>query len=174
MDRQRDRSAPRRVVGLSGRAGVAPITGTRPRHRRSTPWRGCFAFGLIDPQKGDSALNITTTIDGTTAHIHARGEVDIDTLPPLRAAAAALPPQVTHLQWDLTGTPFMDVAGLHLLFAPTAGSTDCRTTVTGLARQPLWLLHTAACVNPAVFDLSRLLPDNAGQPEPCPPFQPCP
>ncbi|MFC9891563.1 hypothetical protein [Streptomyces pilosus] len=31
-------------------------------------------------------------------------------------------------------------------------------------REALWLLHTAAGVNPAVFDLSRLLPDTAGQP----------
>jgi ABC-type transporter Mla MlaB component len=106
-------------------------------------------------------MNITTTIDGTRARIAARGEIDFDTLPPLRAAVAALPPQVTDLQWDLTGTPFMDIAGLHLLFDPAASGPDCRTTVTGLGSQPLWLLLTAADAAPAVFDLSRLLPDIA-------------
>ncbi|MEV0239943.1 STAS domain-containing protein [Streptomyces sp. NPDC050674] len=82
-------------------------------------------------------------IDGTTAHIRPCGEIDHDTLPPLRAAADALPSQVTELQWDLTDTPFMDVAGLHLLF-PTICGPDRRTTVAGLGAQPLWLLLTAA------------------------------
>ena len=82
-----------------------------------------------------------------------------DTLPPLRAAADALPPQVTDLEWDLTGTPFMDVAGLHLLFTPPTTGPQRRTTVTGLGAQPLWLLLTAADADAAVFDLARLLPD---------------
>ncbi|MEV7691400.1 hypothetical protein [Streptomyces bungoensis] len=63
-------------------------------------------------------MNITTTIDGASAGISLCGEIDFDTLPPLRAAVDALPPQVTELQWDLTLTPFMDVAGLHLPFPP--------------------------------------------------------
>ncbi|MFF0885408.1 STAS domain-containing protein [Streptomyces sp. NPDC003456] len=104
-------------------------------------------------------MNITTTIDGTSATIAAHGDIDFDTLPPLRAAAAALPPHIRDLQWDLTGTAFMDVAGLHLLFRATANSPDCRTTVTGLRPQPLWLLLRAADADPATFDLSRLLPD---------------
>ncbi|MEY7981489.1 hypothetical protein AB8O53_34935 [Streptomyces pilosus] len=103
-------------------------------------------------------MDITTTIDGTRARIHARGEIDSHTLVPLRAAAAALPPQVTALQWDLTGTPFMDVAGLHLLFNPALHDPALRVTVTGLGRQPLWLVRTAAETNPDVFNLSRLLP----------------
>ncbi|MFJ4539723.1 lipid asymmetry maintenance protein MlaB [Streptomyces tibetensis] len=105
-------------------------------------------------------MNITTTIDGTSARIRVRGEIDFDTLPPLRAVAAALPPQVSDLEWDLTGTSFMDIAGLHLLFGP-ATSPACRTTVTGLGTQPLWLLFTASETDPTVFDLSRLLPDIA-------------
>ncbi|MEU1853414.1 hypothetical protein ABZ499_30160 [Streptomyces sp. NPDC019990] len=104
-------------------------------------------------------MNITTTIDGTSARIRPCGEIDSDTLPPLRAAVDGLPPQVTDLQWDLTYTPFMDVAGLHLLFTPTANGREHRATVTGLRAQPLWLLLTAAEVDPTVFDLSRLLPD---------------
>ncbi|WP_308295428.1 hypothetical protein [Streptomyces sp. PSAA01] len=60
----------------------------------------------------------------------------------------------------MTHTPFMDVAGLHLLFTPTiSGGPARRATVTGLRAQLLWLLLTAADVNPTVFDLSRLLPD---------------
>ncbi|CAL9279820.1 STAS domain-containing protein [Streptomyces olindensis] len=106
-------------------------------------------------------MNITTTIDGTSACISPCGEIDFDTLPPLRAAADALPPQVTDVQWDLTRTPFMDVAGLHLLFAPHGSGPERRTTVAGLRAQPLWLLLTAADADPAVFDLSRLLPDIA-------------
>ncbi|CAL9661062.1 STAS domain-containing protein [Streptomyces sp. XY006] len=103
-------------------------------------------------------MNIITTLDGPTARISPRGEIDFDALPPLRAAADALPPQVTDVQWDLSHTPFMDIAGLHLLFGPGSGPRH-RTTVTGLRDQPLWLLLTAADVNPAVFDLARLLPD---------------
>ncbi|MEU3891875.1 STAS domain-containing protein [Streptomyces sp. NPDC029041] len=106
-------------------------------------------------------MNITTVLDGTTARIEVQGEIDFDTLPLLRTAATSLPFQVRELQWDLTGAPFMDIAGLHLLFHPTANTADCRTTVTGLGRQPLWLLLTAADVNPGVFDLCRLLPDTS-------------
>lgn len=104
-------------------------------------------------------MNITTTIDGTSARISLCGDIDFDTLPPLRAAVGALPQQVTDLQWDLTHTPFMDVAGLHLFFDPTTSGSIRKATVTGLRSQPLWLLLTAADVNPTVFDLSRLLPD---------------
>ncbi|MZF88798.1 STAS domain-containing protein [Streptomyces sp. SID5643] len=106
-------------------------------------------------------MNITTTIDGTTARISPSGELDFDTLPPLRATVDALPPHVTDLQWDLGGTVFMDVTGLNFLFAP--GPHDSapgrRTTVTGLNRQPLWLLLLASEVRPTGFDLSRLIPD---------------
>ncbi|GGY51840.1 STAS domain-containing protein [Streptomyces djakartensis] len=103
-------------------------------------------------------MDITTSIDGAHARISLSGEIDFDTLPPLRAAVEALPQQVTDLQWDLTRTPFMDVAGLHLFFDPTTSGPGRRATVTGLRAQPLWLLLTAADVNPTVFDLSRLLP----------------
>ncbi|MFJ9831817.1 STAS domain-containing protein [Streptomyces sp. NPDC101169] len=107
-------------------------------------------------------MNITTTIDGTFARIRLRGEIDFDTLPPLRAAVDALPPQVTDVQWDLIHTPFMDVAGLHLLFTPVADDAPRRrATVTGLRAQPLSLLLAAADVNPTVFDFCRLLPDVA-------------
>ncbi|MYR59835.1 hypothetical protein GTY54_27590 [Streptomyces sp. SID625] len=104
-------------------------------------------------------MNITTTIHGTSARISPRGEIDFDTLPSLRAAFDALPTQVTDLQWDLSLTPFMDIAGLHLLFTPTISSPERRATVTGLRAQPLSLLLIAADVNPTAFDLCRLLPD---------------
>ncbi|MGW2035820.1 STAS domain-containing protein [Streptomyces sp. NPDC001761] len=104
-------------------------------------------------------MNITTTTDGTFARISLCGEIDFNTLPPLRAAVDALPPQVTDLQWDLTHTSFMDIAGLHLLFTPTTSGPERRATVTGLRAQPLSLLLMAADLNPLVFDLSRLLPD---------------
>ncbi|MER6835521.1 STAS domain-containing protein [Streptomyces cellulosae] len=61
-------------------------------------------------------MHFTTRIDGSTACIAVHGEIDYDTLPLLRAAAAALPPGVTELVWDLEHARFMDVAGLHLLF----------------------------------------------------------
>ncbi|MFE0452461.1 STAS domain-containing protein [Streptomyces sp. NPDC058914] len=105
-------------------------------------------------------MNITTVIDGTSARITLRGDIDYDTLPPLRAAADALPAHVTDLLWDLNHTPFMDVAGLHLLFAPAPLSgPDRRTTVTGLGQQPQRLLLLAADVHPDTFDLARLHPD---------------
>ncbi|MER7721448.1 STAS domain-containing protein [Streptomyces flaveolus] len=103
----------------------------------------------------------TTTIDGTSARITVRGDIDHDTMPPLRAAADALPAHVTDLLWDLNHTAFMDVAGLHLLFTPTPPGSDTnrRTTVTGLRPQPLRLLRLAADLHPNTFDLVRLLPD---------------
>ncbi|MGV9273922.1 STAS domain-containing protein [Streptomyces griseosporeus] len=107
-------------------------------------------------------MNITTTIDSTFARISLCGEIDFDTLLPVRAAVAALPPQVTDLQWDLTLTSFMDIAGLHLLFTPTASEVQQRrVTATGLREQPLSLLLLAAELHPTVFDLCRLLPDVA-------------
>ncbi|GGP32247.1 hypothetical protein GCM10018980_68910 [Streptomyces capoamus] len=105
-------------------------------------------------------MNITITIDGTCARIRPCGEIDFNILPPLRAAVDALPPKVTDVQWDLALTPFMDVAGLHLLFTPaTSSGPQRRATVTGLRAQPLSLLLMAADVNPTAFDLCRLLPD---------------
>ncbi|WP_317440694.1 STAS domain-containing protein [Streptomyces collinus] len=105
-------------------------------------------------------MNITT-LDGTTARITVRGDIDFDTLPPLRAAAEALPARVTGLLWDLNRTFFMDIAGLHLLFAPATppDRPDRRITVTGLRPQPLRLLRLAAETNPAAFPLDRLLCD---------------
>ncbi|RRQ86225.1 hypothetical protein [Streptomyces griseofuscus] len=105
-------------------------------------------------------MDITIVIDGNSARVSPCGEIDSAALPPLRAAVDALPPQVTDLQWDLSLTPFMDIAGLHLLFTPAPSSgPERRMTVTGLRAQPLSLLLMATDVNPAVFDLSRLLPD---------------
>lgn len=123
-------------------------------------------------------MNITTAINGTTARITPRGDIDFDTLPPLRTAAHALPAHVSDVLWDLSHTPFMDLAGLHLLFTPTPvvpHGRGRRTSVTGLRSQPLRLLLLAADTNPAVFDVARLLPDvppvEPGQPaEPCAPF----
>ncbi|MFJ8098687.1 STAS domain-containing protein [Streptomyces griseofuscus] len=80
-------------------------------------------------------MDITIVIDGNSARISPYGEIDSATLPPLRAAVNALPPQVTDLQWDLSPTPFMDIAGLHLLFTPAPSSgPERRMTVTGTAR----------------------------------------
>ncbi|MFF4845056.1 STAS domain-containing protein [Streptomyces collinus] len=105
-------------------------------------------------------MDIITTSDGTTARITPRGDIDFDTLPPLRAAADTLPVQVTDLLWDLSHTRFMDIAGLHLLFTPAQpDGRGRRTMVTGLRPQPLRLLLLAADTNPATFDLARLLSD---------------
>ncbi|MER7483910.1 hypothetical protein ABTX60_40785 [Streptomyces sp. NPDC126510] len=106
-------------------------------------------------------MDITTTVDGTSARISPSGEIDFYTLLPLRAAADTLPPQVTDLQWDLSGTAFMDVTGLNFLFAPAPhdSAPGRSTTVTGLNRQPLWLLLLAAEVRPTAFELSRLIHD---------------
>lgn len=105
-------------------------------------------------------MNITTTIDGTSARITLRGDIDFDTLPPLRAAVDMLPAHVTDLLWDLNQTSFMDVVGLHLLFDHTPDDgPDRRATVTGLREQPLRLLLLAADLRPDTFDLARLLPD---------------
>ncbi|MEU3027738.1 hypothetical protein ACPCBC_19340 [Streptomyces incarnatus] len=102
----------------------------------------------------------TTTLDGTSARISWRGDVDFDTLPALRAAADALPAGVADLLWDLNDAPFMDVTGLHFLFAPTqVDGPNRRMTVTGLRQQPLRLLLLAADLDPAAFDIARLPPE---------------
>ncbi|SEE42276.1 STAS domain-containing protein [Streptomyces sp. 2131.1] len=94
-------------------------------------------------------MDITTAVTGTSARITPRGDIDSDALAPLRAAADALPPHVTDVQWDLHDTPFMDVSGLHLLLPATA---QRRATVTGLRPQPLRLLLLAADINPGTFE----------------------
>jgi hypothetical protein len=105
-------------------------------------------------------MDITTVIDGAYARITPRGDIDFSTLPLLRTAADALPAHVSDLLWDVHHTPFMDVAGLHLFFTPAPpGAPARRTSVTGLRRQPLRLLLLASDLHPAIFDLSRLLPD---------------
>ncbi|MEW2515385.1 hypothetical protein [Streptomyces sp. NPDC046870] len=79
-------------------------------------------------------MNITTAT-GTSARITPRGDIDHDTLPSLRAADA-LPAHVTDLTGNLQHTPFMDVAGLHLLFGSAApDGPNRRTTVTGRRRR---------------------------------------
>ncbi|MFE6764606.1 STAS domain-containing protein [Streptomyces sp. NPDC057689] len=95
-------------------------------------------------------MDITTAVTGTSARITPCGDIDSDALAPLRAAADALPPHVTDVQWDLHDTPFMDVSGLHLLLPASAAQR--RVTVTGLRSQPLRLLLLAADINPGTFD----------------------
>ncbi|MHC3471035.1 STAS domain-containing protein [Streptomyces sp. 7R007] len=104
-------------------------------------------------------MNITTVTDGTHARIIPHGEIDADTLPPLRAAVAALPPDISDVVFDLHATAFMDAAGLRLLFEHSADAPPHRRTVTGLRRQPLRLLLMAADLNPVAYDLARILPD---------------
>ncbi|MER7915802.1 MULTISPECIES: hypothetical protein [unclassified Streptomyces] len=102
-------------------------------------------------------MSITTTLDGTSARISWRGDVDFDTVPVLRAAADALPADVADLLWDLNDAPFMDVTGLHFLFATAlVDGPNRRTRVMGLRQQPLRLLLLAADLDPAAFDISRL------------------
>ncbi|WP_030223347.1 STAS domain-containing protein [Streptomyces bikiniensis] len=100
-------------------------------------------------------MDITTTITGTTARITPHGELDLDTLPPLRAAVDRLPQQVTGLVWDLEHLSFTDIAGLRLIFGP---APHYRTTVTGVQDQPLQLLFIAADLFPTAYDLTRLIP----------------
>ncbi|MEV5899815.1 hypothetical protein [Streptomyces sp. NPDC052127] len=104
-------------------------------------------------------MHITTMIVGTAARITPHGAIDYDTLPALRAAAAALPPNVNVVTWDLHDTSFMDVAGLHLLTdrRPQDGPPR-RTAVAGPAPQPLRLLRLAAELFPAL-EFTRLLSD---------------
>ncbi|MEU5822620.1 STAS domain-containing protein [Streptomyces sp. NPDC047803] len=94
-------------------------------------------------------MDITTAVTGTSARITPCGDIDSDALAPLRAAAEALPPHVTDVQWDLHDTHFMDVSGLHLLLPASARR---RVTVTGLRSQPLRLLLLATDINPGTFD----------------------
>ncbi|WP_053849873.1 STAS domain-containing protein [Streptomyces sp. NRRL B-24085] len=104
-------------------------------------------------------MNVTTVIDGTRARIIPHGEIDADTLPPLRAALAGLPPGFSDVQFDLRETAFMDVAALRFLFDHCADASPRRRTVTGLSPQPMRLLLLASDLYPATYGLARLLPD---------------
>ncbi|MFG2311470.1 STAS domain-containing protein [Streptomyces sp. NPDC048566] len=97
-------------------------------------------------------MRITTMTEGHRARITPHAAIDLDVLPDLRAALHALPEQVTTVVWDLRDTPFMDSAGLHLLFdPPTTGESQPRTRcVTGLTPQPLRLLLTAEQIFPTL------------------------
>ncbi|MFJ3091442.1 STAS domain-containing protein [Streptomyces sp. NPDC086838] len=99
-----------------------------------------------------------TTINGTFARITPSGDIDADTLAPLRAAADALPSHVSDLQWDLHHTFFMDVSGLHLLLPQQMAGPARHITVARLRPQPARLLLLAADLRPGVFDLTRLAP----------------
>ncbi|MEV6263029.1 hypothetical protein AB0M42_20095 [Streptomyces sp. NPDC051784] len=104
-------------------------------------------------------MNVTTMIDGTTARITLHGDIDHDTLPTIRAAAAELPPNTTDLIWDLRYTPFMDTAGLHLFTDPDPDAgPERRTTLFGLQPQPLELIRTAADLFP-MCEFACLLPE---------------
>ncbi|MFJ9623920.1 STAS domain-containing protein [Streptomyces sp. NPDC101181] len=95
-------------------------------------------------------MHIITMLDGVTATVTPRGELDHDTLPLLRAAAAELPDHVTRVTWDLREIHFMDSAGLHLLTDPPAsdGGPARSVSVTGLTAQTRRLLSLAADVFP--------------------------
>ncbi|MEV5864028.1 hypothetical protein AB0L83_30430 [Streptomyces sp. NPDC052071] len=103
-------------------------------------------------------MHVTTLIDATTACIIPDGEIDQGALPKLHAVLEALPQDVTELVWDLQSTPFMDMAGLHLLVDPQPPTHPRHITVTGMHPQPLHLLHTAAQVFPTL-GFTELLPD---------------
>ncbi|WP_328320726.1 STAS domain-containing protein [Streptomyces sp. NBC_00388] len=109
-------------------------------------------------------MHITTEIDGTTALITPHGEIDYDSLAALRATAAGLPQAVTDVTWDLHDARFMDVAGLHLLGdRRRQDRSPRRTAVTGLAPQPLRLLHLAAELFPAMELAARLPAPSPGR-----------
>lgn len=114
---------------------------------------------------------VTTTNDGITAVISPHGEIDFDTLPALLAAARKVPASVTQVTWDLRAARFMDVAGLHLLIHQRLAclNTDRTLTVTGLHRQPLYLLQLARDLFPDGRwndFLPRSLPAADGDPGP--------
>jgi hypothetical protein len=50
-------------------------------------------------------MHFTMRIDGTAAHITVHGEIDYNTLPTLRAAAAGQPSKLTELVWDYCMMP---------------------------------------------------------------------
>lgn len=104
-------------------------------------------------------MNVTIVTDGTHARITPHGAIDADTLPPLRAALAALPPDAGDVEFDLRDTAFMDATGLRLLYDHSADASPRRRTVTGLRPQPLRLLLMAADLDPAAYDFARVLPD---------------
>ncbi|MER5884902.1 STAS domain-containing protein [Streptomyces sp. NPDC001941] len=109
---------------------------------------------------------ITSKVDGTTAVLTARGEIDFDALPELVNASAALPPSVTEVTWELREAPFMDIAGLHLLIHQRLACEQAgrKLTVTGLHRQPLHLLEMAQNLFPD-GRWNEFLPDSAAASE---------
>ncbi|MER7805342.1 hypothetical protein ABTX71_34105 [Streptomyces parvulus] len=105
---------------------------------------------------------ITTMIDGALARISPRGRLDYGALKALSTAAAALPPDVTDVVWDMEEATFMDVTTLRFLFdpAPALGPL-LRTRVSGLGPQPMRLLRLAAGLDHSL-DVTRLTPGDGG------------
>lgn len=108
------------------------------------------------------SMIITTTIDGAWARISPRGQLDYGALKALSTAAAALPPDVTDVVWDMEETTFMDVTTLRFLFdpAPALGPLF-RTRVSGLGPQPMRLLRLATGLDHSL-DVTRLMPGDCG------------
>ena len=60
-------------------------------------------------------MNLTTTIDGTTATIVAEGKLSVATSPDLEHEIAGLPTDVSNIVIDLAGLDYISSAGLRVL-----------------------------------------------------------
>ncbi|MFE2355230.1 STAS domain-containing protein [Streptomyces parvulus] len=101
-------------------------------------------------------MNISTFVVGHAAAIFPHGDIDHETLPALRAASDALPPDVRTVTWAMDQVPFMDTTALHLLHEQrtTARHRGWTLFVRGLRPQHHRLLTVAASVSPTMDFLS--------------------
>ncbi|WP_394427981.1 STAS domain-containing protein [Streptomyces sp. SGAir0957] len=59
-------------------------------------------------------MDITTELNGHRATLTPHGDIDFDTLDQVQAGVACLPTATTHVVFDLSDVPFVDIAGLRL------------------------------------------------------------
>ncbi|MDB1087776.1 STAS domain-containing protein [Streptomyces sp. ACA25] len=92
------------------------------------------------------ALQVRTSLRGSTAVIAVRGEIDYGSAPVLDQALEGLPTGADSVLLDMAGVTFMDVAGLHFLQRLNAFGRRHRVPVETLnwGRQPRRVLEAAA------------------------------
>lgn len=82
-----------------------------------------MAMGAEDgPRTASEEISLSAVAKGTRVHIVVTGELDIATVPALRAfAAGAVTPGVTELIIDLSEVTFLDSSGVQFLLLASRG-----------------------------------------------------
>ena len=77
--------------------------------------KGIMSLTKIEGRRKDDAVEINTTIDGTSAIVAIVGNLTVATTPQLEAAFSDLPEEVADLTLDLAELDYVASAGLRVL-----------------------------------------------------------